>query len=61
MAARERTECDKRMQRVMRELEVTLNIGTLECLETRFLKGGGIVSERGVSTLRQSKMLRLEK
>ena len=61
MAARERTEGDKRMQRVMRELEVTLNIGTLECLETRFLKGGGIVSERGVSTLRQSKMLRLEK
>lgn len=38
MAARERTEY-KRMQKVIRELEVTLNIGTLECPETRFLKG----------------------
>lgn len=40
--------------RVIRELEVTLNIGTLECLETRFLKGGGAVGERGVSLLRQN-------
>lgn len=34
------------MQRVIGELEMTLNIRTLECLETRLLKGRGIVSQK---------------
>lgn len=48
-----------REHRVIRELEVTLSIGALACLESRLLRGE--VSERRVSTLRRSKNLRVEK